>query len=133
MNDVTAPERCVHRTVICKQEDENKRFIMETVNGDCLEKAGLVIPWEGKAIIDKNTALKVGDLVYCTKIAGQLGGYIKQVKEIGEDVLVGTAYLDESRDFTFLAAEILGVVKEVYCKARGCRVYVRGESNGQSN
>lgn len=133
MNDMTAFERCVHKTVILKETNKDKRFVMESVYGDCLEKAGLIIPWEGKAIIDKNTTLKVGDLVHCTRVAGQLGGYIKQVKEIGEDVLVGTAYLDESKDFTFLAAEILGVVKEVYCKARGCRVYVRGDSDEQSN
>lgn len=71
----------------------------------------------GFAIVDANATVKVGDLVHCTRVAGTLNSYIKQVKEInGDSVIVGTAYLDESRDFTFEAAEIYGVVLETFGK-----------------
>jgi hypothetical protein len=69
---------------------------------------------------------KVGDFVHCNKIAGSISSYIKQVKEInGDSVIVGTAYLDSSKDFTFEAAEILGVVTEVYDAMWKDRVYKR--------
>lgn len=115
-------------THICRAKDEASRYYLEKIYGDCLEKAGLYIPNQGYAIIDKNAEIKIGDLVHCSKVSGQIGGYIKQVKELGEKVIVGTNYLDESRNFYFEAAEIFGVVKEVYCQFSRKRVFVRDQA-----
>lgn len=121
-------ELSAKKTHICRAKDEESRYVLEKIYGDCLEKAGLYIPNKGYAIIDKNATIKIGDLVHCSKVSGQIGGYIKQVKELGETVIVGTNYLDESRNFTFEAAEIFGVVKEVYCRFSGKRVFVREQA-----
>lgn len=44
----------------------------------------------------------------------------------GDSVIVGTAYLDSSRDFEFEAGEIMGVVVETYGKfPNNYREYVR--------
>lgn len=103
-----------------------KRFFIKPIYGDCLEKLGVRNEGGGYAVIDANATVRVGDLVFCSKVLGQIGGYIKQVKEInGDSVIVGTAYLDESKDFTFVAAEIMGTVLETYGKTWGWREYVR--------
>ena len=113
-------------TRVYKPKKKRSRFCCKEVYGDCLEAAGLRIPNCGIAIIHRGARLRVGDLVHCTKISGALSSYIKQVKEIrGDSVIVGTAYTDPSRDFTFEAAEILGVVDSVFDKLYGYRVYVR--------
>lgn len=71
--------------------------------------------------------VRVGDLVHCTIISGGVNSYIKQVKKIdGNRIYVGTNYLDKGKNFGYEAAEILGVVKEVYDKVFGTRKYVRG-------
>lgn len=96
------------------------------IHGDCLEKAGLEIPHEAYAIIDCSITPKVGDLVHCNNSLGTINGFIKQVKEIkGDTVIVGTSYIDESRDFTFEASEIYGVVTEAFCKLWTKQVYCR--------
>ena len=113
-------------TRIYKYEDESERFRMECICGDCLEGAGLHIPNGAYAIVDSNTQVRVGDLVHCTKLAGTINSYIKQVKGINEGtVTVGTAYADPARDYTFNAAEIFGVITEAYDKILHRRVYVR--------
>lgn len=110
----------------CKAKNKDKRFVLKHIYGDCLEKAGLYIPHEGYAIIDKNARIKVGDLVHCNNAFTTINGFIKQVKDInGNSVIVGTAYLDSTRDYSFEAAEIYGVVTEAYCKVFGNRIYVR--------
>lgn len=43
----------------------------------------------------------------------------------GDTVIVGTSYIDESKDFTFEASEIYGVVTEVFCKLWNKQVYCR--------
>lgn len=112
-------------TIICRKQPPKKRFILREIYGDCLAKLG-VRNEGGYAIIDHNATVKVGDLVYCSKVTGQIGGYIKQVKEInGDSIIVGTAYLDETKDFQFEAAEIYGVVIETYGKIFSFREYVR--------
>ena len=114
-------------TPIMRRDDPKERFVLEQIYGDCLEGAGLSIPHGGFAVIDRGTNLRVGDLVHCGRLSGAIPGCIKQVQAILPDgtVRVGTAYLDKSRDISFDAGEIYGVVKEVYCKAWRKRVWWR--------
>ena len=100
------------------------------ITGDCLERAGLHIPDGGYAIIRSGLDIRVGDLVHCNRVAGAISTMVKQVKSITSDsIIVGTAYVDTCRDFTFEAAEIYGVVTEVFDKVWGERVYVRKDSD----
>ena len=104
------------------------RHSFQEIHGDCLERAGLHIPHGGYAIIRQGEKINVGDLVHCGRISGETPGMIKQVKSIdGDSIICGSAYTDTSRDFTFEAAEIYGVVTEVFCKVWHKRVYARGE------
>ena len=120
-------------TYLCNGREENERFRAYKIHGDCLEGLGIHIPQGAFVIVDSNTAPEVGDLVHCNKITGEVGSYIKQVKEVKDNsVIVGTAYLDGGRDFTFEAAEIMGVVKEIYCKISGKRKYVRPKRENRS-
>jgi hypothetical protein len=114
-------------TLIDCEKSKNKRFCLESIYGDCLERIGVKNRGGGFAVIDRCGKPKVGDLVHCTKCPGTLNSYIKQVKEInGDSIIVGTAYLDESRDFQFEAAEIRGVVIETYGRfPNNYREYVR--------
>ena len=114
-------------TYIRHEKNKKKRFCIEHIHGNCLERIGVKNKGGGYAIVDHNATVKVGDLVHCTRIAGTLNSYIKQVKEInGDSIIVGTAYLDESRDFQFEAAEIYGVVIETYSKfPNNYREYIR--------
>lgn len=99
---------------------------LRRIAGDCLEKAGLEIPHGGYAIIDCSITPKVGDLVFCNNWNGTVHGFIKQVKAFdGDTVIVGTSYVDESKDYTFEASEIYGVVTEVFCKLWNNQVYCR--------
>ena len=99
---------------------------MRHIHGDCLEKAGLHIPNGAYAIVDCSISPKVGDLVHCDNYLGTIHGFIKQVKEFrGDTVIVGTLYEDESRDYTFEASVIYGVVTEAFCKLWGKQVYCR--------
>ena len=102
---------------------------MEYIHGNCLEKAGLIIPHGAIAIVDCSIAPKVGDLVHCDNFLGTMQGFIKQVKEFRDDfIIVGTSYMDESKDFTFEAYTIYGVLTEVFDKFTGKRVYCRDEA-----
>lgn len=113
-------------THIYKPRTIDREWVYEEVCGDCLEKAGLHIPNKAIAIIHQGGKFKVGDFVWCTKNARAISSYIKQVKEVnGDSVIVGTAYLDNSKDFTFEAGDIYGVVTEVYDKLWNNRVYKR--------
>jgi hypothetical protein len=114
-------------THFTRKSPANKRFVLRPICGDCLERVGIRNRCGGGyAIIDHNARVRVGDIVHCSKIVGQINGMLKQVKEIdGDSVIVGSAYLDESKDFQFEAAEIYGVVIETYDKLWGDREYVR--------
>lgn len=113
-------------TYIYHEKNQKKRFHIRQIYGNCLEKVGVRNVGGGYAIIDHNAKAKVGDLVHCLRGIDNISGYIKQVKRIeGDTYIVGTAYLDESKDFEFEASEILGVVIETYGKAFGFREYVR--------
>lgn len=99
---------------------------LHRINGDCLEKAGLHMPHGAYAIVDCSISPKVGDLVHCDNHLGTIHGFIKQVKEFrGDTVIVGTQYEDESRDYTFEASVIYGVVTEAFCKLWCKQVYCR--------
>lgn len=113
-------------TIICKSKTASKRHTIEPIYGDCLERAGLHIPHGGMAIIRQGLKIKVGDLVHCSRILGEIPGMIKQVQSIVDGTItVGSAYLDRTRDFTFEAVEIYGVVTEVFDKVWHSRVYDR--------
>ena len=115
-------------THICKDKTNRgaNRFYLESIHGDCLEGAGLFIPYGGYAIIDRNAKYKVGDLVHCNKISGQIGGYLKQLKLIEPNyAIVTTNYTDTSRNFEFQPEELLGVVIMVFDKLTGQQIYCR--------
>ena len=110
---------------------ERRKFARkaEHIHGECLEKAGLRIPHGAIAIVDCSITPRVGDLVHCDNWLGTCHGFIKQIKEFGDDyVIVGTSYLDESKDFTFEAYTIYGVITEAFDKLSGKRVYCRDET-----
>ena len=119
-------------TILCNGKKEKDRYSLKSIYGDCLEGAGLFIPHGAYARIDANAKIKVGDLVHCNKISGSISSYIKQVKEIKKrSIIVRTCYLDQNKDFEFEAAEIMGVVTEVYCKMFGSLVYKRNSKSNQ--
>ena len=98
-----------------KRVDRSRRFEIEKIHGDCLARLGVKNNPSGYAIVDRWLTPKVGDLVHCLDHFSNIGGYIKQVKRIeGDSIIVGTAYLDETRDYEFEAGEIIGVVVETY-------------------
>ena len=114
------------KTRIYKPKPNEPTRTLHPIRGDCLERAGLKIPHGANAIIDRSITPEVGDLVHCDNELGTIHGFIKQVKEIrGDTVIVGTAYIDESKDFTFEASSIFGVVTEAFCKLWGKQVYCR--------
>jgi hypothetical protein len=115
-------------TIICINKNEKKRDWCHPIKGDCLERAGLHIPRGGLAITRQGLEIRVGDLVHCGQVSGALNSQVKQVKEIKDGTyIVGTAYTDRARDFTFEAAEIYGVVTEVFDPLWHSRIYVREE------
>lgn len=115
-------------TIISRDVPEHKRFCLEKIHGSCLEKLGVKNEGGGYAIIDRNAKPRVGDIVHCSQIVGQINGVLKHVKEInGDSIIVGTAYYDETKNFTFEAAEIYGVVTETYGAIFGFREYVRNK------
>jgi len=114
------------KTDIYTPNERRQAREMRPIHGECLERAGLRIPNKAYAIIDCSITPKVGDLVHCDNEIGTIHGYIKQVKAIeGETVIVGTAYENECRDYTFAASVIYGVVTEAFDKLFGNRVYCR--------
>ena len=114
-------------THIISKRPKHKRFCLERIYGNCLEKLGIENMGGGYAIIDKNANVNVGDVVHCLKHGQNIGGYLKQVKRIeGDSIIVGTAYFDETKEYEFEAGEILGVVIETYANSFGnFREYVR--------
>lgn len=113
-------------THIYYEKNKKRRFHIQQIHGDCLEKLGVRNVGGGYAIIDCCATPKVGDIVHCLRGCANVSSYIKQVKRIeGESYIVGTAYLDETKDFEFEASEIIGVVLETYGKTYGFREYVR--------
>lgn len=114
-------------THILSKQPKHKRFCLERICGNCLERLGIHNEGGGFAIIDRNAECKVGDVVHCLKHNENIRSYLKQVKRIEENnIIVGTAYYDKSKDFEFEAGEILGVVIETFGASFGnYREYVR--------
>lgn len=84
-------------------------------HGHCLAGLGILKCGSGHVIVDRDADIYVGDIVLCTRRLGTLNSYIKQVRSIFDDsVVVGTAYADGRLNEEFEAAEILGVVTDVY-------------------
>ena len=81
------------------------------MSGDCLE--GLGIPSSGIAVIDKDAEPRLFDVVHCNDSAICINGYLKELVRTGDHPIVRTRYLDPSRGFLFLSAEIYGVLLQV--------------------
>jgi hypothetical protein len=94
-----------------RKREDNDRYYTESTYGDCLEAIG--IPSRAIMVADRNIRPVVGDLVHCCKIAGALSSYIKDVESISDELVVRTHYVDSTKDFRFVAEEVLGVVVEV--------------------
>lgn len=92
-------------------------------HGDCLERRG--IPDPAYITVDRTMIPRVGDLVHCARLAGAITTYVKEVREVGDDIIVGTRYADSDRDYTFTAAELLGTVIAA-TDNEGNAVYKRG-------
>ena len=113
-------------TILCTAKNPKKRFVAERIHGNCLEKLGIRNEGGGIAIIDCNAIPKIGDVVHCAPPGVNISSYLKQVKRIeGDTYIVGTAYIDEKKDYEFEAGEIYGVVIETYGAIWKCREYVR--------
>lgn len=106
-------------------EHSRSEQTLKSIYGDCLEGAGIIIPHRGMAVVDHTIRPEVGDIVICRKHRAANSAYCKQVKSIGETVVVGTCYLDKSKDFTFEAEAICGVVVQVFDCLCGKTVYKR--------
>lgn len=115
-------------TLISKSMTPDKRFFFKHVSGDCLAGIGIMKHMRGIATIDRDAEIRVGDIVLCTKSLGAINTYIKQVKQIRDDsVIVSTAYANGRPDIEFEAADIYGVVREIYDEWTGMRDYARQE------
>lgn len=113
-----------------KRVDRSERFVIRQIHGDCLKRIGIINNPSGYAIIDRWLMPKVGDVVHVLKHHQNIDGYIKQVKRIeGDSIIVGTAYMDVSKDYEFEAGELLGVVIETYgAFPNNYRQYIRPTS-----
>ena len=110
----------------CKPRFPKHEWSLKSIQGICLEEIG--IPSKGKAVINHTIKPKVGDLVWCNNAFCTIGGFIKQVKSFdGEEMLVGTRYLDHSKNFDFYCFEFYGVVEMVFDMS-GDIVYRRADN-----
>ena len=115
-------------TVFSREKENKYRYRVEKIYGNCLEGAGLIMPKGAFARIDRNPKeVKEGDFVHCLNAPGAIAGsYIKQVSKIFDDVvIVKTNYKDPNKNFDFVAAEIMGLVTDVYDLESGERIYKR--------
>lgn len=102
-------------TLISRAKTPTRRFEMVHARGYCLAGLGILKGGSGHVIVDRDADIYVGDIVLCTRHLGSVNGYIKQVRFISDDsVVVGTAYADDRPVEEFEAAEIVGVVTDVY-------------------
>jgi hypothetical protein len=110
----------------CKPKYPKREWQLREISGICLEEVG--IPNKGRAVINKTIKPNVGDLVHCNTEFCSLNGYIKQVKAFdGEQMLVGTRYLDHSKNYDFYCFEFYGVVEMVF-DMMGNIVYRRADN-----
>lgn len=102
------------KTIYNEPTKKELEKVLVSIYGECLEGLGLCIPRRALAVVDATIRPNVGDLVACRKYPDALSCYCKQVKSLGETVVVGTCYSDKTKDFTFEAAVIDGVVTMVF-------------------
>lgn len=96
-------------THFCKVPQSYRRFSVERFSGECLEKVG--IPSNGFAVFDRGCDIAPGDIVKCLKPNENIQAFMKLVLQVDDGaVTVGTCYKDPSKDFSFVAGEIIGVV-----------------------
>lgn len=113
----------------CKPRFKSHEYNLRSIKGKCLEGVG--IPDGGRAVINHTILPEVGDLVHCNDAWCTINGYIKQVKSFdGEQMVVGTKYLDSSKDFEFYCFEYYGVVEMVF-DMFGHIVYRRGDKESE--
>jgi len=111
---------------------KKKRKCIEYVHGDCLERIGVYIPRGGIAIVDSGCRPKVGNIVHVTRSSGAQSTYMKRVQSLeGGKMIVETAYSDPCRDFSFEAADLLGVVVEIYDRLFHNLIYERKRGNNK--
>lgn len=118
----------------CQASRYDRMITEEQICGDCLEDIGVVIPKGGIAVVDRTIFPRVGDLVICCRKVGSLNEYLKQVFSFDTQIIVGTRYTDKTRDFTFKAVEIRGVVRYIMDENRKIiwesdRLKEQGENN----
>lgn len=112
----------------CEPRLPKHEWSLKSIQGICLEEIG--IPSKGKAVINHTIKPKVGDLVHCNNEFCTIDGFIKQVKSFdGEEMLVGTRYLDHSKNFDFYCFEFYGVVEMIF-DMFGDIVYRRATDEG---
>ena len=88
----------------CFAKKPKHEYELKSTAGSCLEEIG--IPDRGRAVINRTIKPKVGDIVWCNNAFCTINGYLKQVKSFdGEQMLVGTRYLDHSKNFDFYCFE----------------------------
>ena len=103
--------------------ENSRRIVKYGCYGDCLEGIGIVMPNKGIAVIDRNAMPQVGDVVHCTRNLGTITSYLKRVERIDGDITVGTCYIEKSRDFSFAACEIFGVLLQVLDRETGAVIW----------
>lgn len=91
----------------------DRKYELVSTAGTCLEMVG--IPSRGWAVVNRMIKPSVGDIVWCDNQHGTISGFIKQVKSFdGEKMIVGTNYIDESKDYEFYCHAFYGVVEMVF-------------------
>ncbi len=97
----------------CLKENPKDHYQLKETHGDCLEEVG--VPNKGRMLINRTIKPKVGDLVWCNNYFDTINGYIKQVESFdGDEMIVRTRYIDQSKDFRFYCHEFYGVVEMVF-------------------
>lgn len=102
------------KTCYVTSSREDGKIKLMRIEGDCLESVG--VPSRGcRAVINRTITPIVGDLVWCRRTDKSITSYIKQVKSYeDEQLIVGTAYADATRDVEFFVPLLMGVVEYVF-------------------
>jgi hypothetical protein len=110
----------------CEPRLPKHEYGLKLISGICLEEVG--VPDKGRAVINRTIKPRVGDLVHCNDEYCTISGFIKQVKSFdGEEMVVGTRYLDHSKNFDFYCFEFYGVVEMIF-DMTGNIVYRRADN-----
>lgn len=99
------------KTYFCRAKPGRNSIKEERIIGNCLEAIG--IPNGGIAVIDANEDPRIGDVIWCNNRIITVRGFLKQVVELGDTIIVSTRYKDKTKDYTFEVSEVYGVVLKV--------------------